>query len=219
MPKSVTLTQRAYEVLRAEILQGVRKPGSPLRTQELSSQLDVSMSVVREALVRLSEQHLVSLAPNIGFRVADVSPADLRDLVETRVDLESLALRRSIERGDLAWEAEVLASHHVLENTPMFREEHAGTTEEWTTAHNAFHDALLAACGSRRLLAFTRTLRDSAELYRQIGGALASRDRDVALEHRELLRLATSHRADGAVVALANHLRRTGEAFESVALP
>jgi DNA-binding GntR family transcriptional regulator len=213
----MTLAQRAYEALRTEILQGTRPAGSALRTQELATQFDVSISVVREALVRLSGQHLVTLAPNIGFRVVEVSAADLRDLVETRVDLEGIALRRSIERGDLAWEAEVLSCHHVLENTPMFREAHAGTTEEWTTAHDAFHDSLLTACGSLRLLGFVRSLRDSAELYRQIGGAHASRDRDVAHEHRELMRLATSHRAEEAVVALADHLRRTAEVFEAIA--
>lgn len=217
MTKGVTRVQHAYEDLRAEILQGVRAPGSVLRTQEIADRVGASLSVVREALLRLSEQHLVTLAPNIGFRVAAVSAADLRELVDTRVDLEGIALRHSIERGDLVWEAQVISAHHVLDRTPMFREGHAGTDDEWTTAHGAFHESLLKACGSQRLIGFTRMLRDSAELYRQLGGAQARNGRDVGAEHLELMRLATARRADDAVAALERHLRCTAAVYATAA--
>jgi GntR family carbon starvation induced transcriptional regulator len=209
--KTLTRTQRVYEALRTDILQGVRAPGSALRIQEIVDVHKVSMSVVREALVRLSEQHLVTFEPNVGFRVVEVSRVDLDDLVSTRIDLEGLALRRSIERGGLDWEARVISAHHVLDNTPMMASEAIGTTDEWTVAHTAFHEALESSCGSLRLSNFTRALRDSAEIYRQLSGRPNVGTRDIAGEHRELMELATARRAADAVESLRRHLMRTAE--------
>ncbi|QHK21083.1 FCD domain-containing protein [Pseudarthrobacter psychrotolerans] len=60
-----------------------------------------------------------------------------------------------------------------------------------------------------RLIAFTRTLRDSSELYRQLSGTAVEGSRDVSAEHRELMDLATSRKADEAVESLRRHLQRT----------
>lgn len=211
MTSTLTRTQRMYDALRAEILQGDRPPGSALRIQELVDRYGVSMSVVREALIKLSAQHLVTSTPNMGFRVVDVSENDLRDLVDARVWIEGIAFRRSIERGDLAWEARVVSAHHVLEGTPMRADDVAGTTEEWIAAHAAFHRALESGCQSPRLLGFTRSLRDSAELYRQYSGSYEAPPRDVAGEHRELAQLAVARRVDDAVTLLERHIRLTAE--------
>ena len=54
---------------------------------------------MREALSRLVADGLVQASDQRGFRVSPVSAADLRDVTQTRVDIEGLALRRSIEHG------------------------------------------------------------------------------------------------------------------------
>lgn len=203
-------TQQVYGHLRADIINGSRSPGEPLRLADLSAVFGVSMSVVREALIRLTEQHLVTLTPNQGFRVAEISREDLVDLTELRVTLETLALRTAIERGDVDWEAEVIAAHHVLERATLNAGDGAGTTEEWSIAHTRFHHALGAACGNARLIGLIDNLRDGAELYLQ-RSALAedSVDRDILGEHRALMELATARDAEGAAEALERHLRLT----------
>jgi DNA-binding GntR family transcriptional regulator len=141
----------------------------------------------------------------------EISPEDLWDLVGTRIEIESIGLRRSIELGEVNWEASVLSTHHVLEGTPIRDLDGPRTSVAWDRAHEAFHDALIGACGLSRLTAFARTLRDSSELYRQISGAHQDGDRDVLGEHRELMQLSTDRKADAAVEALARHLRLTAE--------
>ncbi|WP_191283975.1 GntR family transcriptional regulator [Pseudolysinimonas yzui] len=212
----ITRTQRVYDDIRSAILLGTFKPGTPLRLAELAERFDVSMSVVREALTRLAEQHLVALAPRSGFRVVEISRQDLADLVDMRIEFEGMALVRSVERGDLAWQANVVSAHHVLEHTPFRAPGQPGTTDAWAEAHAAFHDALGAACGSPRLLAFTRMLRDSAELYRQISGRGPHTDRDVAEEHRRLLELAVARRADEAREALKEHFLLTARELDGL---
>lgn len=199
-----------HEQLRGAIIAGSYEPGSPLRLAELAARFDVSMSVVREALVRLSEQNLVSLTPNQGFRVVEISRDDLIDVTNLRVTLETLALRESIERGGVEWEAEVIAAHHVLERADLNADGSIGTTEEWSSAHTRFHHALGAACGSPRLTGIIDTLRDSSEIYRQLSArSELSAGRDIAREHRELMELATRRKTDEASTALERHLRRT----------
>jgi DNA-binding GntR family transcriptional regulator len=206
------LTTRAYESLRRDILTGRLAPGSPLRIGALASERDVSMSVVREALTRLSEQGLVASSPNQGFRVIPLSRDDLLDLTELRVAFETMALRRSVDRGTLDWEGAVIAAHHVLASTEMFEAGPPIVREDWAAAHTRFHTALIAACGSPRLLGTIRTLSDSAEIYRQWAVSPGLQEgRDIAGEHRQLMELTTSRRADEAAAALAAHLNRTAE--------
>jgi len=168
------------------------------------------MSVVREALTRLAEHNLAVLTPNQGFRVVAISRADLIELTELRINLEGIALSRSIDRGDVQWEAQVVSTHHVLERATITRSDGLGSTDEWSDAHAAFHDALVSACESPRLLSMTRSLRNSAEVYRQLSGLQAiESNRDLIAEHRELMSLATARKSAVAQAALTRHIQAT----------
>ena len=68
-----SLADRAYSVLRRDILDGVFDPGQPLRLEALKERYRLSFSPIREALTRLSADHLVVLSSLKGFRVAPVS--------------------------------------------------------------------------------------------------------------------------------------------------
>lgn len=205
-----TLTEQVYAGIRSDILSGRHTPGSPLRLSPLAKQFDVSTAVVREALIRLAERHLLVLAPNQGFRVVEISRQDLVDLTQMRILLEGLALEQSIEQGDMAWEAGVVSTHHVLARTPFLSKDSPGSTDEWAVAHNDFHVALGVGCGNRRLVQLTDLLRDSSELYRQMSAkAPAEESRDVAAEHRELMELTVARQSKEAVASLARHFQRT----------
>ena len=203
-----TRTGQAYEVLRSDLLNGVFQPGQKLKMVELTERFGVSQSVVREALTRLTEQGLLIATPQRGFRVRDLSVQDIGELTETRVQVESLALRLAVERGDLQWETGILAAHHRLERTPVTRDD--GTvSEDWSVQHRDFHQALLAGCGNRRLESVASSLRDSAELYRRWYWVLTDdHQRDIAREHRELRDLALARDADRAIGVLAEHIER-----------
>lgn len=210
MPAEPSMRSNAvFDRLRADLLAGRFAPGSKLKLAVLGKRYTASLSVVREALSRLAEQDLVVALPQRGFSVVALGPEDLADLTATRIDLETLAARRSVERGDLAWETALVAAHHMLAGTAAVTPE-GEVNEEWISAHRAFHGALIAGCGSRRLQGMATSLRDSAELYRIWSGSLA-RDhaRDIAGEHSALLSLAVGRDADGLATALAAHIQRT----------
>jgi DNA-binding GntR family transcriptional regulator len=205
---SATRTEQVYEVLRSELLNGVLHPGQKLKMAGLTERFGASQSVIREALTRLTEQGLLVAEPQRGFRVRELSIRDITELTESRVQIESLALRLAIERGDLQWETGILAAHHRLERTPVTRDD--GTvSEDWSVQHRDFHQALLTGCGNRRLESVTNSLRDSAELYRRWYWVLADdHQRDLAREHRQLKELALARDADRAIGVLTEHIDR-----------
>jgi len=195
-------------VVRSELLNGILRPGQKLRMVELARRLGVSQSVVREALTRLGEQGLVVASPQRGFRVRPLSVADIAGLTESRAEIESIALRLAIERGDIEWETGVVAAYHLLERTPIINNSQL-VDEGWAARHGEFHRALIAGCDNRRLQELVRGLRDSAELYRRWYWVLAGDpDRDVAGEHRKLKDLTLARDTDAAIEALTYHINR-----------
>lgn len=210
--KTRTRVEEVWTMVRREILRGALPPGERLSPSALAQQYAVSLSVVREALTRLAEQGLVASQPKLGFTVTPISPEDLLDLTSVRIDIETLALRRAVGNGDVEWRTALMAAHYRLEQTPRYDVDvqSPATSEEWASAHKLFHDTLLSACGSVRLLEIAETLRDSAELYRRwsvpIGGEY---QRDVAGEHRAIFEAAQAGDAETAVARLAGHISYT----------
>ena len=206
-----TRTSVVFDSLRADILGGRLAPAQRLPFAQLVRQFDCSVGVIREALQRLAEQGLVESEAQQGFRVVRVSVTDLLDLTEARCEIETLALRLAIAAGDVAWEAEAVAAHHVLERTPMYDPDGSpGFTEEWAAAHALFHQALLDGCHNRRVLTIATSLRDSAELYRRWSVPLGrDRKRDISGEHRALLDATIARDAATACALLRQHIQRT----------
>jgi DNA-binding GntR family transcriptional regulator len=206
-----TRAEEIYRAVRFDLLTAKYEPGEWVKVADLQRRFGVSLSVIREALNRLvAEGMLVAIALR-GFRVVTLSLDDLRDLTDARVKIETLVLRDSLMQGDNAWEARLLAAHHMLEKTPS----HAagrGRSElnpEWIPAHSEFHQALLDGCPNARLLGVASALRDSAELYRMWSLPKVQMKRDLATEHRRLVKLALKRDVDECVDLLASHISLT----------
>lgn len=148
-----------------------------------------------------------------GFRVAPVSRADLADVTWSRQHIEGLALRDSITRGDVAWEARVLGAQHMLSRVTC----HDGSPEgraAFRAAHERFHAELVSACESAYLLDFRDRLYQLTERYRNLllaSGPLRTGGRDIDKEHRDLAEAAIERDADRAVSLLQAHLGHTAD--------
>jgi DNA-binding GntR family transcriptional regulator len=193
-----------FKAVRADLLSAQFRPGQWVKVSDLQKRFGVSISVVREALNRLTAEGLLLSSAQRGFRIADLSLADLQDLTDARIKIETLVLRESLDSGSAAWEAELVAAHHLLTRTPMQSPD--GTLNPgWVRVHASFHEALLAGCPNAHLRAVAMSLRDKAELYR-MGAPLPSRSRDVAAEHRPLMDLALARKREEAAALLESHI-------------
>ncbi len=192
-------------------MQGKLPPGTHLKPVELASRHSTSTTVIREALVRLTQEKLVVARPNQGFFVPSLSLKELEDLTRVRTHCDTLALRLAIERGDLAWETSVLTAFHVLSRTPRRTpEDPEHTTEAWSRAHRAFHLALVEACGIPMLMTIAETAFDSTELYRRWSApSPAASTRCVAQEHESILDATLQRNTEKATALLAEHYERS----------
>jgi DNA-binding GntR family transcriptional regulator len=216
---SETLSTHIRDALRNDILSGHWEPGAKLQLTALSEHYQTSSTVIREALTRLVGDRLVVLKPNRGFFVPVLSLAELTDITELRCVNEEFGVRLALERGDLAWESELMASHHTLERTPYRTGEDDQLTDDWVRAHQAFHEKLLQACGVPTLIDLTCTLSDLTQLYnRWAGSATRFVNRDVAQEHREILDAALKRDAKKAAKLLRAHYETTLKAIHKAGI-
>ena len=213
-----SLVEDVYDVLRADILFGRRLPSSRLPLNEIAETHGVSLSVVREAVTRLASEDLVEATPQRGFHVRSISLADLHDLTWVRIQIEGLALRQAIAKGDVTWEANLVAAHHRLAATPMFLDDGTPNTE-WLAAHAGFHAALAAGAGSPILERVRRQLYDAAELYRMWSSSLPHHPTraHVGQEHKSICDAALTRDADLAIDLLTQHLETTARHLEAIA--
>lgn len=207
-----SLTQSAYERLRADLLACRLQPGTRLNIGELCQTLSVSLSAVREALSRLTSEGLVVAEPQRGFRVAPISAEELRDLTQVRARLESMCLERAIAMGEVAWESQLVGAFHRLSRTPE-REpaDPQRMNEAWSVAHSAYHEALVSACDSPWLLRLRAILYAQSERYRRLSVPLAEISRDLNREHREIMEAALARDAERAKALLVQHFELTNK--------
>lgn len=217
-----TLGEAAYQRLRTDIVSGALEAGKPLRLEALRQRYGLSFSPLREALMRLQSERLVLSTALRGFSVAPLSRDEIRDATETRILIECEALRRSMRDGDDDWEADIVAAFHALSLQVERQSRSAGkpgTADMLAMGerHHQFHRALIAHCGSPRLLELADQLYIETERYRLpclVGGIAGKPRRDVAAEHQQIME-ATLRRSADATKYLAEHYRRTSDVIEA----
>ena len=205
-----SLTSTAYAWLRAEILSCRLAPGQKLKIEEMCARLSVGSSAVREALSRLASEGFVVMEPQRGFRVAPLALDELHDLTRVRCDIEAMCIRDSIGHGGIEWETQVIAATHRLIRTPHRAVEDAKRyADDFILAHNAFHEAIVAACTSPWLLKIRQLLYTQQERYRFLSLPLANFDRDLNKEHSEIAEAVLARNADLAVERMKRHIELT----------
>lgn len=215
-----TLALQLEEALRADILSGELQPGERLRAADIAPRYGVSATPLREALQRLAVEGLVVLDARIGVRVSLTSRADLHDVYETRVVLESEALRRSIKRGDDAWLGRVAMALEDLRKITPRTEISAGdgsaaeAAKAWSSAHRDYDLQLYSACESPLLLRFIDTLSKRCERYRRAAGQLANAYSTWLDDHAAIYQAIRARDEREAVSVLERHLRETENMVE-----
>ncbi|MCQ8278508.1 FCD domain-containing protein [Acetobacteraceae bacterium KSS8] len=91
-----SLTSFAERSLKRELLEGRLRPGERLVTRDLAAQMNMSLTPVREALVRLSALSVLETTPAQAFIVPVLAASKYEELAEIRKTVESLAARRAM---------------------------------------------------------------------------------------------------------------------------
>lgn len=196
------------EAIRADILHCELRPSARLIFRELQQRYQTGLSPLREALMQLVSERLVILEVNKGFRVAPMLREELLDLINTQIGLESIAIRKAVELGDLRWEGNIMGSLHEVSSVPV-SEANGALSIAWEARNQAFHEALYAACGSPMLIGFLQKIWDHFSRYIRLWARYPERDRNIAREHEEIARAVVRRDATRAVALLREHRMAT----------
>lgn len=202
-----SLIERAYVLMRDDIINGYLTPGEKLRVEHLRTRYSVSAGTLREAITRLVSDAFVIAESQRGFRVKPITLVDLEDLTRLRLHIELDALRRSIRQADDTWQTNLQRAFDELSlvEQPLQPEWRA----QWEILNSRFHAALVAGCSSHWTLNVLRMLSMHSERYRRYTMALPNSGRDVNAEHAEIFRHAMAGNEVRAALALEAHIRNT----------
>ena len=151
--KPVSMRQTVVETIRRALLEGRFHPGQPLSEVALASEMNVSRGPVREALLVLAQEGLVSHSQNYGFSVLEFNERDRTEVQQVRLPLETLALelaRPNITESDLR-------DLNSLTDRMMQAYKEKRHVES-TQSDLEFHTLVWARTGNKRLLAALRNL-------------------------------------------------------------
>ena len=197
-----SLRDEAIRTLQAAIVAGELRPGIVYSAPTLAAQLGMSATPVREAMLDMVKEGLVAAVRNKGFRVVELTDAELDELTELRLLVEVPSVGRVAARG-----------LSTAERTPLrklaLESERAARKGDLITHNRAdleFHTGLLAVLGNRALVDLVRTLRTRSRLYGQAELAASGSLAPSSHEHLELLALVDAGDKRGAEKLMRQHI-------------
>jgi DNA-binding GntR family transcriptional regulator len=148
--------------LRPRILEGELEAGARLREQELSDDYGVARHTLRAALRTLAAEGLVKIEPNRGASVASLGAAELHDIADLRIALETEAARLALERGEGHLPAGVHG--YAARLAAVCRRKRPPSWSSVVDAHEELHTAIVDASGSARIKGAYRALAGELRL-------------------------------------------------------
>lgn len=185
-----------YAEVRERILDGRLAPGSVINQGQLSQELGVSTTPLREAVQRLETEGFVSAAAHRDAMVTPLDMDELTALYDVREQLDAYAARLAARHHDEADRAAIEAATTAISKP----------RGDALVLNREFHAAIYRASHNAVLASLLDALWDRADRYRRLVGGLA-KDVDVAREHQRLAKAVLARKEDEAAELMAKHLR------------
>lgn len=206
--------------LRADILSTDLAPGAKLALHHLARQYGIGVTPLRDALGQLAGDGLVVMESQKGFRVAPVSVEDLRDICDTRLKVELMALDLAFDRADATpdsgreWDRRMKQAHAAFIHIKARVGEDAPITAQWEEAHRELHMTLLSASASPTLMRICCQIHDRIHRYRCIALPTKSYMGGISDDHLEISAAAYRRDRDGCKALLERHIVESNRLIE-----
>jgi DNA-binding GntR family transcriptional regulator len=200
----VSIRQKVYDYLRNQILSNQIAAGERLVEGRLARQIKVSRTPVREALHILEMEGLVESIPRVGYRVKEMQWGDVEELCEIRAVNEILAARWAMKR---IGHQELAAMKENIDTAEAEIQE--GQPKLFVERDAEFHEMLVAASGSQRLLELCQMLRRHMLRYRIESIYIAESGLRAVGGHRRILECLEKKDEIGIEAAVREHLEQS----------
>ena len=200
----MTLADRAYEHVRGEILCGRLPVGSVIAEGTVAEELGISKTPVRQALQTLRREGLLEVGPRRQVIVRGFSGEHRREIVDVRIALESLSVRRACETMTIE-QIDYLRLLLIRQKRAVDARDEDGFIE----LDEQFHLHIAAAAGLPTVERFLRQLRGFVRVMRLGSRRSPGHLQQVLAEHEAIADLIEARKPARAERALRDHLRRS----------
>jgi len=193
---------RVYDALREAIVSAELEPGRRLSENELADLLGVSRTPVREALVRLRDDRLVAIVPQLGTFVTLIGSDAVADAHFVREALECNAIRIAAQ---LAQPADLVGLQANL--AEQERAVQTGDAEAFDRLDEALHRAICDLSGREVAWRISQRARGQLDRVRRLSLPAPGYRQQMVDEHHQVVAAIADNDAERAERALRHHLR------------
>jgi GntR family transcriptional regulator, rspAB operon transcriptional repressor len=207
----VSARDQVYVALREAIVSAELEPGRRLSENELADRLGVSRTPVREALVRLRDERLVAIVPQLGTFVTLISPDAVADAAFVREALECSAIRLATQNASER-DLEELQANLAAQD----RAEATGDIDAFDHLDEALHRTLCELSGRDIAWSLSRRANGHLDRVRRLSLPEPGYLGEMVTEHRAVVAAVADKDPDQAEAALRHHLRMVLSSLPSI---
>lgn len=206
--KTISLADQVFEQLENDILLGKYKRGEVLTESKLCEILGVSRTPVREALRRLSQEHIIEETTK-GSLILGIDKNDVQDIFAIREKIEGEAAAMAAKN---ATEEDLAALSEAVELQEFYakKENFAGMEVQ----DKKFHELIYSSCKSVVFYDTLMPLHKKISKFRRLSVENHSRTEVSAKEHREILNALKVRDCDLAKRLMTEHIKK---AYKNIA--
>ncbi|NMN01667.1 GntR family transcriptional regulator [Bifidobacterium panos] len=201
----------AYDYLRKQIVFCKLKPGDLLDEKQITEQLGISRTPVREAINKLAEENLLTIFPRKGITVSQISLRDLQDMIESRLLVEPYLLQQTFVRLD---------TDSLQEFRNKVKERGTGSGTDMDSIEDdfdfSFHMYFAKKANNQYLESLMSTLLALSQRTRIFLPWSPDRVTASANEHLAIIDCALNGDQEGAIDAIRTHLSHSREGYMHV---
>lgn len=212
-PKRENRAERVYARIKQDIFDFRLLPGDRVSENELSQQMGVSRTPVREALQRLQRDGYVDVLFRSGWQVKPFDFRYFEELYDVRITLEQAAARKLAEQLEPAQELAELKAIWLV--PPEDRLTHGPQVSE---LDERFHSQLVAATGNREMARIHEDLTERLRIIRRLDFTKEHRISATYSEHAAILRAIMQRRGSDAAQLLKAHIAESKSEVQKITL-
>ena len=200
--KQASLVEKAYQQIKEWIIRYDLKPGTYLRIAQLSAQLEMSQTPIREALSKLEREYLVNQLSKQGYVVRSMDLKEVEDIYNVRIALEAMAVEEAATR---ITEATLTKLSHILEEAMNLMNK--GDKGRTLDIEQDFHMVIMEAGGNHFLVQIGKGILERIWMIQNVNIFTSDHMIIAHQEHVEILKALKQRDPQKAAALMNKHLR------------
>jgi DNA-binding GntR family transcriptional regulator len=201
-----TLTETIYQNIKELIINGKYKSGSRLLLNNLSSEMNVSITPVREALKKMEKDGLVKIIPNKGAIVISLTFRDVIEIYDLRKQLELLAVELFIKNKK---QNELDELSKICDEDDNYLRN--GDLNSHIKCNYKFHMLLIKSGENKRLINYYNELNGQLSILVSRTISFAGEPKKSADEHKKIIEALRQENVELAKKIIQNHIQNAKE--------